>query len=105
MLGQAKPALRFQIPSQASLHGILKTHRSSAMQMAPIYCALRNVYKLENRGLRLVLQAGGRFEKKSQDRLQVSLQNGSSIRVANQPWVFGGQIASASSVYIREIRG
>ena len=28
MLGQAKLALCFQIPSQASLHGILKPHRS-----------------------------------------------------------------------------
>jgi hypothetical protein len=34
VLGRAKPALCFQIPSQASLHGILKTHRSFAPQMA-----------------------------------------------------------------------
>jgi hypothetical protein len=37
MLGQAKPALCFPIPSQASLHGILKTHRSFAPQMALLY--------------------------------------------------------------------
>ena len=34
VLGQAKPALLFQIPSQASLHGIVKTHRSLASRVA-----------------------------------------------------------------------
>jgi hypothetical protein len=31
---QAKLALRFQIPPQASLHGILKTHRPTAPRLA-----------------------------------------------------------------------
>jgi hypothetical protein len=33
-LGQAKLALRFQIPLQASLHGIVKTHHPLAARMA-----------------------------------------------------------------------
>jgi hypothetical protein len=35
MLGQAKLALCFQIPSQASLHGILKSHRSFCYANGP----------------------------------------------------------------------
>jgi hypothetical protein len=34
VLGQTKLALRFQIPPQASLHGIVKTPRSSAERIA-----------------------------------------------------------------------
>jgi hypothetical protein len=34
VLGQVKLALHFQIPPQASLPGIVKTHRSSAERMA-----------------------------------------------------------------------
>jgi hypothetical protein len=34
VLGQAKLALHFQTLAQASLHGIVKTHRSSAERMA-----------------------------------------------------------------------
>ena len=33
-LGQAKLALRFKIPLQASLHGIVKTHHPLAARMA-----------------------------------------------------------------------
>jgi hypothetical protein len=33
-LGQAKLALSFQMSSQASLHGILKTHRFFALRLA-----------------------------------------------------------------------
>jgi hypothetical protein len=44
MLGQAKLALCFQIPSQASLNGILKTHRSFAPQMA-LRCFIRNLWE------------------------------------------------------------
>ena len=35
MLGQAKLALCFQIPSQASLHGIVKPHRSFCFANGP----------------------------------------------------------------------
>ena len=34
-LGQAKLALRFKIPSQANLHGIVKTHRPSRFASVP----------------------------------------------------------------------
>jgi len=34
VLGQVKLALSFQIPSQASLHGIVKTHRPLAPRAA-----------------------------------------------------------------------
>jgi len=37
VFGQAKLALRFQIPSQASLHGILKTHRPLALRAALLF--------------------------------------------------------------------
>jgi hypothetical protein len=34
VLGQSKLALHFQTLAQASLHGVVKTHRSSAERMA-----------------------------------------------------------------------
>jgi hypothetical protein len=70
-LGQAKLALCFQIPSQASLHGILKTHRSFAPQMA---LRLRLAQKSlgENAGLRLVSKRGCVVKKHLQARLRGS---------------------------------
>jgi len=38
-LGQAKLALRFQIPSQASLHGIVKSYRSLASRAALLFAS------------------------------------------------------------------
>ena len=38
-LGQAKLALRFQIPLQASLHGIVKKHHPLAARMALLGCS------------------------------------------------------------------
>jgi hypothetical protein len=56
MLGQAKLALRFQIPSQASLHEILKLHRSFCCANGP--AMLRQKSLGENAGLRLVSKRG-----------------------------------------------
>ena len=44
MLGQAKLVLCFQIPSQASLHGILKSIAHYATQMA-LRCFVRNLWE------------------------------------------------------------
>jgi len=71
MLGQAKLALCFQIPSQASLHGILKTFAHSATQIA---LRFRCAQKLlgENAGLRLGSKRGYVVKKHLQARLRVS---------------------------------
>jgi hypothetical protein len=63
VLGQSKLALHFQTLAQASLHGIVKTHRSSAERMALLRFARKSLG--ENMGLRLVCQAGRCFEKAS----------------------------------------
>ena len=71
MLGQAKLALCFAIPSQASLHGILKSIAYYATQMA---LRFRFAQKLlgENTGLRLVSKRGCVVKKHLQARLRVS---------------------------------
>jgi hypothetical protein len=68
ILGQAKLALCFQIPSQASLHGIQKSHRSFPPQMA---LRFRFAQKLlgENTGLRLASKRGCVVKKHPQARL------------------------------------
>jgi hypothetical protein len=73
MLGQAKLALCFQIPSQASLHGILKSIAHFAAQIA---LRLRLAQKLlgENAGLRLPSKRGCVVKKHLQARLRVSFQ-------------------------------
>ena len=43
----------------------------------------------EHTGVPLACQGGGVFRKHLQARLRVSFENDSSIRVANQLWVFG----------------
>jgi hypothetical protein len=63
VLRQVKLALHFQIPPQASLPGIVKTHRSSAERMALLRFARESLG--ENRGLCLACQAGRCFEKAS----------------------------------------
>jgi hypothetical protein len=61
MLGQAKLALRFQIPSQASWHGIVKPHRSFCYANGP--ASLRNLS--EKHRVALGFQAGMCCEKAS----------------------------------------
>jgi hypothetical protein len=67
MLGQAKLALCFQIPSQASLHGILKPHRPFCYTNGP--AMLRLEFWRKKAGLRLACQAGRCFEKASASAL------------------------------------
>ena len=87
VLGQAKLALRFQIPSQSSLHVIVKSHRSLTLRAALLFSrSARYVWNMgnENTGLRLPCQAGRRFSKASASSLASVFEIGSSIRVANQ---------------------
>ena len=73
MLGQAKLALCFQIPSQASLHGIVNPHRPFCYTNGPAFCASRKMWKIEkNTGLRLVSKRGAVVKKHLQARLRVS---------------------------------
>jgi hypothetical protein len=69
MLGQAKLALRFQILSQASSHGIVKTHRSFCSANGP--ASPRNLWE-KNIGLRLVSKRGDVVKKHPQARLRGS---------------------------------
>ena len=71
VLGLAKLSLCFQIPSQASLHGILKSIAHYATQMA---LRFRFAQKLlgENTRLRLVSNRGCVVKKHPQARLRVS---------------------------------
>jgi hypothetical protein len=67
----SQAALRFQILSQASLHGILKTHRSSRSASGPAFRALREINILpiigiqKKHGARLACRDGGVFETTS----------------------------------------
>jgi hypothetical protein len=67
MLGQAKLALCFQIPSQASLHGILKPHRPFCYANGP--AMFRQKLLGENTGLRLASKRGCVVKKHPQARL------------------------------------
>ena len=64
VLGRAKLALCFQIPSQASLHGILKSHRSLCYSNGPAL-SLRAEIVGRKCGVALGLQAGMCCEKAS----------------------------------------
>jgi len=59
MLGQAKLALCFQIPSQASLHGILKSHRPFCYADGPAMLRL-GIFEEKNR-VALGLPSGEMF--------------------------------------------
>jgi len=61
MLGQAKLALCFQIPSQTSLRGILKTHHPFCCANGPAMLHQKSFEK--NTGVALGLQAGMCCEK------------------------------------------
>ena len=68
MLGQAKLALCFQTPSQASLHGILEPHRSLCYSNGPAL-SLRAEIVGRKCGVALGSQAGRCFEKASASAL------------------------------------
>ena len=68
MLGRAKLALCFQIPSQASLHGILKSHRSLCCANGPALAPRSEIFGRKHR-VALGLQAGKCFEKASASAL------------------------------------
>jgi hypothetical protein len=61
MLGQAKLALCFQIPSQASLHKILKPHRPFCYANSPAMLCQKSFGKKHR--VALGFQAGMCFEK------------------------------------------
>jgi len=71
VLGQAKLALCFQIPSQASLHGIMKSHRPLAPRMALLFSDLLEIKNLprigiqKKHGARPACRDDGVFEKTS----------------------------------------
>jgi hypothetical protein len=67
-LGQAKLALRFQIPSQASSQGIVNSHRPFCYANGP--ASPRNLF--ENTGLRLVSKRGCVVKKHPQARFRGS---------------------------------
>ena len=50
MLGQAKLALCFQIPSQASLHGILKPHHSFCCANSPALAPCSEIFRKKHWG-------------------------------------------------------
>ena len=64
MLGRAKLALCFQIPSQASLHGILKAQRSLCCANGPALAPRSEIFG-EKDGVAIGLQAGMYCEKAS----------------------------------------
>ena len=64
MLGRAKLALCFQIPSQASLHGILKAQRPLCYANGPALAPRSEIFG-EKYGVAIGLQAGMCCEKAS----------------------------------------
>ena len=99
MLGQAKLAPHFQIPPQASLPGIVKTHRSSAERMALLRFA-RGAINFEPRMTRMdtdkaevrgtqgcawTIQTGVAFSNTSTSELARDCENTSLIRRADAP--------------------
>jgi len=87
-------ALRFLIPSQASLHGIVQTHRSLAPRAALLLRALREIkngQELESRKSMGHARLAGMAEflkRHLQVCLRGDLQKGRSIRAANNPVIF-----------------
>jgi hypothetical protein len=71
----SQAALRFQIPSQASLHGILKTHRPLAPRAALLFRAEREILGMGKRnthGCDSLAKRGGVLEKHPKAGLGVS---------------------------------
>jgi hypothetical protein len=84
MLGQANLALCFRIPSQANLHGILKSIAHYATQMA-LRFRLAQRFLGENAGLRLASKRGCFVKNIGKPACECLFHNKSSIRTANQP--------------------
>jgi hypothetical protein len=94
VLGRAKLALHFQTFAQASLHGIVKTHRSSPQRMALLRFARGAINfeprmtwmdtdKAEGRGTQGCAwtgQTGGPFSNPSTSELAGDCENTSLIR-------------------------
>jgi len=101
-------AMRFQIPSQASLHGIVQTHRSLASRAALLWLFTLGACPStpEGTGLRLARQAGRCFGKASASSL-ASVFSKQLRHSCNESILgfSGQQTGSSSSVVIREIRG
>jgi hypothetical protein len=82
-------ALRFQIPSQASFHGILKKHRPLASRAALLLRAMREIKNYEelasrkSTGHARLAGMAGFLKRHLQARLRGDLQKLRSIREAN----------------------
>jgi hypothetical protein len=102
VLGRAKLTLCFQIPSQASLHGILKPHRPFCYANGPALAPRSEIFGRKC-GVALGLQAGMCCEKASASGL-------ASVFSATNP-AFAQRIkpviccCAYLSVFIRAIRG
>ena len=88
-LGQAKLALRFQIPSQARLHGIVKTQRSLATRAPLLFapCARSKIAKNwhpEKTVHARLAGIVGFLKRHLQACLRGYLQKSRSIRAANK---------------------
>ena len=100
-------ALRFQIPSQASLHGILKTHRPLAPRAALLFAPCSRSRKCQelasrkNTGHARSSGMAGFLKRYLQACLRGDLQKGRSIRAANNSRNF----SASPSMLIRAIRG
>jgi hypothetical protein len=81
--------MRFQIPSQASLHGIVQTHRSLASRAALLLRALREIKSClefasrKNSGQARLAGIAGFLTRHLQACLRGDLQKSLSIRAAN----------------------
>lgn len=83
-------------------------HHSSAAQITPLFLALRKMSSMgvmKIKGLSLDAQAVSRFAKASVSSLSSVFSKRLQHSRSESTLGFRGQIASASSVYIREIRG
>ena len=82
--------MRFQIPSQASLHGIVKPHSSLYYANDPAFCASHKMWKIEKKTPGCAWFPSGEMLWKSirKRACECLFQNRSSIRAANQARVF-----------------
>jgi hypothetical protein len=84
----SQAALRFQIPSQASLHGILKTHRPLAPRAALLFRAEREMNGMgekKTHGCDWLAKREVFWKSIRKLACECLFQNSSGIRVANQP--------------------
>ena len=108
-LGQAKLAMPFQIPSQASLHGIVKTHRSLALRAALLLRFALGNWKVpgerERHNVAIGLPRGEVFCKSIRKQACECLFKTTPAFVQRINSGFSGASNSSSSVLIRAIRG